>query len=335
MRKRHLRAVPGARDRGRCDQGHGARLPTVGGRPAAGPHPVVRTFCRRRRSRDRDAGSNRPDPDSAPGADGAYPRSGTGGAEHPPPAPADAAPEPTALFRRTERDPGVRRRQRRPARVSDRQLPLRRAQPALPRRARPRGRAGRDALCGRAAVRRFAVAARTLRRVRVAGRRTAVGVHRLRHRIRADQEPDRARDRTGRRRAPLPRLAGAATGRPLPRQPVPGVGGGVRRLPLRRAHRGRSGARGGGDRRGSRGRNSGSTGATSTLPVLPRSSPRPSPGSKSPACRRGRSVLRRCEPMPSSAIMPTAADADGFGDGARGHSIIRASRRQSTTRCVG
>ena len=62
----------------------------------------------------------------------------------------------------------------------------------------------------------------------------------LRHGVRTDQEPDRARDGRRRGRVAGARVARHAPRRALPRQPVPGLGRGVRPVPVRGVHRRRS-----------------------------------------------------------------------------------------------
>ena len=79
--------------------------------------------------------------------------------------------------------------------LPDRELPLRRPQPALPRRARRARRVRGAALRRRAARRatRDGLSGPTGDFV-LARERAAAGVRRLRHRLRAGEEPDRARD---------------------------------------------------------------------------------------------------------------------------------------------
>ncbi len=68
--------------------------------------------------------------------------------------------------------------------------------------------------------------------LRARGVRASVGVRRLRHRIRAGQEPHRARDGHRGDRIHLARLARAPCGRTLPGEPVPCLGRSARRVPL-------------------------------------------------------------------------------------------------------
>ena len=113
----------------------------------------------------------------------------------------------------------------------DRELPLRRPQPALLHRAQ------RRRPDGDAPVRRRRSSPATPSRVWgpsgdfvLAEDAAPARLRRLRHRLRAGQEPDRARAVARRRAVDRAVLAGDAARRPLPGQPVPRLVGGARQL---------------------------------------------------------------------------------------------------------
>ena len=124
---------------GRPGRAHDAqRLPDVRGRAPAGLCTDVRAHRRQCRADAGDAGGRRPGGHPAAGARGHGARAQAARRAHAGAAPADAAHAPAALPGRAARHagPGRRRRRRPPSDPAGGQLPLRRPQPALLRRAR-------------------------------------------------------------------------------------------------------------------------------------------------------------------------------------------------------
>jgi ferredoxin len=147
----------------------------------------------------------------------------------PPAAPADAAQQPPALPRRPERDADRRRNL---GAAAHRQLPLRRPQPAFPRRAEPEGRF-RPHCVRRPDRRRSGHRLRSVGRLRAARRLAAADpVRRLGSRLRAGQGAHRARHVARRGGAAAPLLARGTPDGALPRQPLPFLGRRPRQFPL-------------------------------------------------------------------------------------------------------
>ncbi len=140
LRQRHLRPVPRARGRRRRAANPHPRFHAFRGGTRPGPHPDVRLL----------GGHGREDRDTRSRGTGGHPAAGNPrhrarghapGRRHSPAASSGAALEPPALPRRPAGEPRHRRGRGRPEdQLPDRELPLRRPQPALshwPRRWRP------------------------------------------------------------------------------------------------------------------------------------------------------------------------------------------------------
>ncbi len=135
--------------------------------------------------------------------------------------------------------------------LSDRQLPLRRPQPALLHRrattaTRWRAQVFDGTLKAGDAVNLWGPTGQFV----LAEQHAPAGVRRLRHRLRAGQEPDRACAVAGHRAVAVAVLAGHAQRRALPGQPVPRLVGGAGPVRVRAVQRQRPGRRRAADGRG-------------------------------------------------------------------------------------